>query len=153
MTLYNHFPSKDDLILTVLKYREEKINGFFQSAITRHLEKGLDKLQAFFAALKEWFESAGFRGCAFINASVELADPTHPASRFVTQHKRSFREMLTEIITETSGAKAASAAPAVCVLVEGAIVTAVIEGSPDSADIAKEAALALVAKAKRTKRK
>jgi len=27
---------------------------------------------------KEWFETPTFRGCAFINASVELADPAHP---------------------------------------------------------------------------
>lgn len=149
MTLYNHFPSKDELILAVLKYREEKIVGFFQSAIARYEKKGLDRLQAFFAALKEWFKSPGFRGCAFINASVELADPSHPASQFVTHHKHSFREMLTEIITETAGTKAASVAPAVSVLVEGAIVTAVIEGKPDAADVAKEAALVLVEKTRR----
>ena len=27
MSLYNHFPSKDDLILAVLQYREEKFDG------------------------------------------------------------------------------------------------------------------------------
>jgi hypothetical protein len=37
-------------------------------------------LRAFFAALKEWFETPGFRGCAFQNAAVELANPIHPGT-------------------------------------------------------------------------
>lgn len=153
MTLYNHFSSKDDLILAVLEYREGQVDEFFRSSVERFVEEGMDRMEAFFATLKAWFDSSGFRGCSFINASVELADPSHPASQFVRQHKCSFREMLTEIITEVAGKKAALAAPAVSVLVEGAIVTAVIEGSSDSADIAKDAALTLISKAKRARGK
>jgi AcrR family transcriptional regulator len=149
MTLYNHFASKDDLILAVLKFREEKVTGMFEKSIERHVKKGKDRLEAFFAALKDWFESSGFRGCAFINAAVELADARHPASHFSAEHKERFREMLKEIITQTSGAKAASVAPAIALLVEGAIVTAVMEQASDSADVAKEAALTLVSRAKR----
>ena len=115
----------------------------------RHVKKGMDRLEAFFAALKDWFDSPGFRGCAFINASVELADADHAASQFSAEHKGRFHEMLTEVIAETRGAKAASMAPAIALLVEGAIVTAVMEQTSDSADVAKEAALALVSKTSR----
>lgn len=31
---------------------------------------------------KDWFDSLGFRGCAFVNAFVELADAQHAASQF-----------------------------------------------------------------------
>lgn len=151
MTLYNHFASKDDLILAVLKFRESKVVGFFESAIARYVDAGLDPLEAFFATLKEWFESRDFRGCAFINACVELADASHPASRFARKHKESFREMLARIVTESVGAKGARLVPAISLLVEGAIVTAVIEGASDCADAAREAALALVGKTRSTK--
>ena len=149
MTLYNHFSSKDDLILAVLEYREEKFDEMFQKWMERRVNKGMDRLEAFFAALKDWFKSAGFRGCAFINAAIELADAQHPASRFSSAHKERFHEMLSEIIAETRGAKATSVAPAIALLVEGAIVTAVMQQSSNSADVAKDAAIALVAKAKR----
>jgi AcrR family transcriptional regulator len=76
MSLYKHFPSKDDLILAVLKYREECVLEFFRSAMERHGKKAKNPLRAFFAALKDFFESPGFRGCPFQNAAVELADPT-----------------------------------------------------------------------------
>src|SRR6478609_6869160 len=55
MSLYNHFPSKDDLILAVLKYREENVLEFFRSAMERHGKKAKNSLRAFFAVLKEWF--------------------------------------------------------------------------------------------------
>jgi AcrR family transcriptional regulator len=152
MTLYNHFASKDDLILAVLHYREEKFGGMFERWMERHVKKGMDRLEAFFAALKDWFESTGFRGCSFINASVELADAHHAASQFSAKHKERFHEMISEIITQTSGVKAASAAPAIALLVEGAIVTAVMEQASDSADVAKEAALALIAKTARKRK-
>ena len=149
MTLYNHFSSKDDLILAVLQYREEKFDEMFARSMARHVRKGMDRLEAFFAALKGWFKSPGFRGCSFINAVVELADASHPASQFSAAHKERFREMIREIITEAKGTKAASAAPAIALLVEGAIVTAVMEQSSDPADVAKGAAMLLVSKSKR----
>ena len=150
MSLYNHFPSKDDLILAVLQYREEKFDGMFEKWIRRHLSKGMDRLEAFFAALKVWFESPGFRGCMFINSHVELADAKHPASKFSACHKERFHEMLKEIISDAAGAKTAETmAPAIALLVEGAIVIAVMEQSSKPADVARDAALALVAKAQR----
>lgn len=142
-TLYAHFPSKDDLILAVLQHREKAVLEFFRTAMERHGKKSL--LRAFFAALKEWFESPGFRGCAFQNAAIELADPKHPGAEFVRGHKRRFSELLRGIVEETVGRSAPKLAPAVGLLVEGAIVTAVIQGTPDAADVARDAALTLVA--------
>jgi AcrR family transcriptional regulator len=144
MSLYNHFPSKDDLILAVLQYREERVLELFRSAMERHGKKTKNRLRAFFAALKEWFETPGFRGCAFQNAAVELADPAHPGTEFVRGHKQRFSEFLRRLVEETVGKAAARFGPAVALLVEGAIVTAVIEGTPDAADVARDAALKLV---------
>lgn len=148
MSLYKHFPSKDDLILAVLQYREGKVLEFFGAAMERHGERTKDKLRAFFAALKDWFESPGFRGCAFQNAAVELADPAHAGTQFVKDHKRRFQEFLAGLIEESLGERAVKVAPAVGLLVEGAIVTAVIQGSPAAVDVARDAALKLVAEAK-----
>lgn len=149
MSLYKHFPSKDDLILAVLKHREEGVLEFFRSATERHGKKAKTSLRAFFAALKDWFESPGFRGCAFQNAAVELADPDHLGTKFVQGHKQRFSDFLRGLIEEAVGKTAARVAPAVALLVEGAIVTAVIQGRPDAADVARDAALKLLCEEKR----
>jgi AcrR family transcriptional regulator len=148
MSLYKHFPSKDDLILAVLQYREQGVLEFFRSAMERHGKKAKNPLWAFFAALKEWFQTPDFRGCAFQNATIELADPTHPGSEFVRGHKQRFSDLLRGLVEEAVGKTAAKVAPAVALLVEGAIVTAVVQGSPDAADVARDAALNLVAEDK-----
>jgi len=148
MSLYKHFPSKDALILAALKYREEGVLEFFRSAMERHAKKAKNRLRAFFAALKDFFESPGFRGCPFQNAAVELADPAHPGTEFVRGHKQRFSEFLRGLVAESVGKGAARVAPAVSVLVEGAIVTAVIEGTADAADVARDAALKLVSQEK-----
>lgn len=58
--------------------------------------------------------------------------------------------MLKAIITETTGGKVAeSLTPAISLRVEGAIVTAVMEQSAKPADVAKDAALALVAQSQK----
>jgi AcrR family transcriptional regulator len=144
-TLYAHFPSKDDLILAVLHHREAAVVGFFTEATARHRKRVKDPLRAFFAALKEWFASPGFRGCAFQNAAVELADPAHPGTAFVRGHKRRFHETLAGLVREAVGPAGEAVAPAVAVLVEGAIVTALIDRTPAAADVARDAAARLLA--------
>ena len=144
MSLYKHFASKDDLVLEVLKHREQRIVDFFQTAIERHQKRKKDKLQAFFAALKDLFESKDFRGCAFQNAAVELADPNHPGANFVREHKRRFSEMLRGIVIESAGKDASHLVPMIVLLVEGAAVTSVVQGNPDAANVAREAAMRLL---------
>jgi AcrR family transcriptional regulator len=144
MTLYTYFSSKDDLIVAVLQYREAQVLAFFRAAMARHATQTTDPLRAFFAALKEWFESPGFRGCAFQNAAAELADPAHPGTQVVRDHKRRFADLLRGVVTEAAGPGAATLAPAIALLVEGAVVTALIHGTPDAAEVAREAAWQLV---------
>lgn len=153
MTLYNHFASKDDLILAVLQYREEKFDSLFEKWMGKHVKEGMDRLEAFFAALKDWFTSPGFRGCMFINACAELADANHQGSQFSAQHKERFHAMLKAVIAETAGEKVAEATtPAISLLVEGAIVTAVMQQSSKPADVARAAALALVSSTPRKRK-
>lgn len=145
MTLYNHFPSKDDLILAVLEFREAKFDTMYEKWMAQHIKTGKSGLEAFFAALKDWFKSPDFQGCMFINSNVEIADVDHAASKFSAEHKERFHDMLKQIIADQAGTSTADkVAAAIALMVEGAIVTAVMEQSVEPADVAKDAALALV---------
>ena len=148
MSLYKHFPSKDALILAVLKHREETFFSTIQVSMEKHGKKLRDPLRAFFAALKETVESSGFRGCAFNNAAVELVDPAHPAFEFVREHKQRFLEFLQGLVEQSIGRKGSHVASVVDLLVGGAVVTAVIQGSAAPIEVARQAALKMVAEAK-----
>jgi hypothetical protein len=121
--------------------------GWFGQSMQRYFEAGESRLAALFLALKEWFATPTFRGCAFINASVELADAQHPGLLFARQNKERSHAFLAKLIEETLSKATASLAPAIAVLIEGAIVTAVIEGTPGPADVARDAAFLFLSQA------
>ncbi len=73
--------------------------------------------------------------------SIRTAHAQHRVDR---GYKQRFGEFLCGLIEQSVGNEAAQVAPAVTLLVEGAIVTAVIQGTPDAADVARDAALKLV---------
>jgi AcrR family transcriptional regulator len=137
-TLYAHFPTKDDLILAALRHRETAVLDFLQAGTARHG----GGLRGFFAALKDWFGMPGFRGCAFQNATAELADPRHPAAAFVRDFKRRFHACMAELVVAAGAPPAA--APAIALLAEGAVQMAVINSDPTTADVAGAAAEKLV---------
>ncbi|MCD0463298.1 TetR/AcrR family transcriptional regulator [Roseiconus lacunae] len=145
MSLYNHFDSKDDLILAVLEYREQKFDAMYESSMAKHAKAGRQPLEAFFGALKDWFKSPGFRGCMFINSFVELADANHAGAVFSSEHKKRFHASLANAIAESHGKQTAKErTPQIALLVEGAIITAALSGSPKPADHAKNAAIKLL---------
>ncbi len=151
-TLYSHFPSKDDLILAVLEKREVDVDNMFERSIQKSVEKGSTRIEGFFAALKRWFQESKFRGCSFINAAVELADTQHPASQFSSAHKQRFHTRIEEIIADDFNQELAKAVgPAISLLVEGAIISAQLERSAKSADIAKAAAYCMLEAAMKNK--
>jgi hypothetical protein len=65
-------------------------------------------------------------------------------------HKLRFHEMIKSLIVESAGAESAESwSNSIALLVEGAIVTAVMSQSSKSADVARDAAFSLVAKKER----
>jgi len=92
-TLYNHFRSKDDLILEVLRQREEAFFQWWQNSIAEHRPRQtvapeLAGPMAMFDGLGQWFGNDDFYGCTFINASAEYPCSEHPIHQACSAHKR-----------------------------------------------------------------
>ena len=143
-TLYRHFPSKDALVQAFLERRDRRWREWFVGAVERLGPDPPDRPLAVFDALGEWFGSDDFRGCAFINAAVEITDPAHPARDAVREHERRLAEYLAVVCEEADLVDPAAAAAALFLLVEGAIVCALIEGGSDAATRARAAAARLL---------
>ena len=138
-TMFKHFRTKEDLILAVLRLRDED----FRNWLFRRMDEAADprgKLLAMFDALGEWFAAPGFRSCMFIKASSEYPDPAHAIHAQSAEHKRLlFREV--HAIAAAAGARdPAALARALLLLKEGAIVTAHLGHEADPAGDAKAAA-------------
>jgi AcrR family transcriptional regulator len=147
MSLYRNFGSKDRLIVECLQRLDVRYHDWFVQQVRQRASRPQDALLSLFDVLDEWFASDDFRGCAFINATVELADPEHPAREPAMAHKRRDREYIFELAQASGVLHPASLAKQIMLLVEGAIVTALVQRDADAARDAKEAARALIAAA------
>lgn len=143
-TLYRHFPSKDALVQAFLERRDHRWRAWFAEAVDRLAPDPADRPLAVFDALGEWFASDDFRGCAFINAAVEITDPAHPARAAVRDHERRLAEHLTRLCREAGLDDPEGASAALFLLVEGAIVCALVEGTHTPAARARTAAARLL---------
>jgi len=149
MTLYKYFPSKEDLILAFLRKRDLDLRASFELKLKAQSGTPTARLLAVFDLLAEWFGSTDFRGCAFINAVSEIADPAHPTRQVALEHKRSVQAALRSLATEAGLREPAVISRSLMLLMEGAIVTALREQSPEAAHEARKAAQVLIAHAER----
>lgn len=143
-TLYNHFPSKDDLIIAALDKRDEDFMAKMRTTIARlaPLQDGdprMSRILAFFDGLDEWFNSDSFNGCTFINASAEYPRNDCPIHRACATHKERVLDTLEALLSEMPLSNSRQVAREVGLLAEGAIVNAHTAGDLEAARVAKAA--------------
>ena len=144
-SFYRHFASKDDLVVAVLSGRDERWRDWLRAAVDGYGLPAADRPLAVFDALAERFSRDDFRGCAFINTMIEAADRDSAAHRVAAEHKASVTAYLDRLLADAGRADHAALAPELMLLVDGAIVTALREGTPEPAARAKRIAAALLA--------
>jgi AcrR family transcriptional regulator len=145
-TMFKHFSSKEELILAVLRLRDQE----FRNWLFRRMEQAgrpRAQLLAMFDALSEWFGRPEFRSCMFIKAASEYPDPRHPIHAQSAEHKRLLFLQLQKIAADASARDPDALARALLLLKEGAIVTAHLGHEADPAGDAKAAASIVLAAA------
>ena len=148
MTLYNHFKSKDELILATLRRRDEKFRNWFMRAVERLGKTPRNRLLAIFDALEEWFSGKDYNGCMFINASAEFARPDDPIHMAASEHLGLVLNYV-RALTKSAGAKEPDAlADGLMLLMEGAVILSYVAGDRNAAARAKTAAEALIQQAR-----
>jgi len=131
LTFYRHFPSKNELVLEFLEYRHRRWMAWFAAALQRQQARGRRGLAALAPALGEWFGNGEYRGCAFINSVVELGGVLPAATLIARRHKREMTELIAALLPASR--HRARDAQAIALLVDGAIVRAQFDDSPDAA--------------------
>jgi AcrR family transcriptional regulator len=144
VTFYRHFPTKDELIVAYLGRRAE----WERSAITQARAASHGDAPAAFRIIAQAIGaescSPGFRGCPFINAAAEYADPDHPVRLAVDAHRRWFRQTLQEMLEETEVRNAAHVADQLVLLRDGAMVSGYLSDPAIVADALYDAGRAVV---------
>src|SRR5882757_2726823 len=121
-TLYNHFPSKDELISAYLARR------FRQPPSTD--QPPAKQILGTFDSLERRFASKDFRGCPFVNAVAELGPEDKAVKKIAVAFKESRRLWFRDLLNELGAEDAEGLATQLTLLVDGAISQDLVRDDP-----------------------
>src|SRR5450432_3073570 len=153
-TLYKLFGSKTNLVHVVLENEGKQWREWFIGAIESGGGDAQAKLARIFPALKDWFGQERFYGCPFINAVGEHDKDQKQFRAIALRHKKVVLAYIEKLAGEMGAAEPEVLAHQLALLMDGAIVAAMVSGDPRVADTAGLAAGSLFppAKLKKSKR-
>jgi AcrR family transcriptional regulator len=146
-TFYNHFESKDDLVLATIQHRHVLESRQFAEM----LEKAggaspRGQLLAIFEVLDAWFNDPAFNGCIFLTAAAEFPQPGDPAHQAAAQHLMATEQKLCHMAAAAGAREPLALAQQILTLMEGSLLMRHIVGNRSSAKIARTMAEVLLEK-------
>ena len=136
MSLYRHFSGIDELLAVALGEHDAEHRSRLLGAATgtprERVERMLDS-----AAQRA--DQPDYRGCAYVDTRVEVADPSHPVVPIAQAHKRAMNQALGEMLAEAGDPRPQDTALLIQMLFDGAIVHAVVMGNGDPIRAARTA--------------
>jgi AcrR family transcriptional regulator len=143
MTLYAHFPSKDDLIAAYLERANERFWRWLDAAVA-----GVDdpraRLVSMFDAVGKLANDPQCLGCTFQGTAAEFPDPEHPGHRVALAHKQAVLARLGTLAREADLRDPEALADQLLLLMDGAWVAARMFGPGNPSAQVAAAATALI---------
>ncbi|MGB7998347.1 MAG: TetR/AcrR family transcriptional regulator [Photobacterium halotolerans] len=133
-TLYSYFSSKDELILAALAARDEIFMTWLEQQLAP-ANNDEEVITCLFNGLSDWFHDrvpalSPFRGCFFINASAEFSEENTAIADYCSEHKRKVRTLIEQHLHSPDDLLLDT----ICLLKEGAIVSAFVGKDLDAAE-------------------
>jgi len=98
-SLYNHFKSKEELLMSYLESIEKEwfssLNAFLEQQ-----KKPEDKLLGLFDFRMKAQMNSGFLGCRFVKVSVEVPKDSSEVLSFIAGHKKKYAGIIDNILSE-----------------------------------------------------
>jgi AcrR family transcriptional regulator len=138
---YKHFESKDDLMVAVLDEHTANMVRQFREIVDRDGSSNpVERLRATFRVVEHYSDREGFKGCVFINASIEfplLHEPVHQAA---VRNKQAIEGIVRELAAAAGAPDPGALARQLCLVMEGAYVTRHVTGRADTVELARRIA-------------
>jgi AcrR family transcriptional regulator len=141
MTLYRHYPSKDELIVAFLRESNQEFWDYFEQS-TKDASTARGKLLAFFAALQTYVVTSACYGCPFINVASEYPAVEYAGHQVALAHKQAVRARFNQLAQQAGAHQPEALANALLLLMDGAYMAARMYGASPSnpaADVAEAA--------------
>jgi AcrR family transcriptional regulator len=147
-TLYQHFRSKDELVGAALAAADGAAIMSLRAAVQRRIASGDRPVAALFAHLERLVALPAFRGCAFLNAGLEMRDPDHAVRLPVRSHTSARRALVAELV-RAEGVDDEATTDAISLIAEAVFALSASRHDPSVAARAARAAGRLMQDARR----
>lgn len=144
-TLYKAFGSKEKLVEAVLEQEGRQWRDWFLAGLDAGEATPLERLRRIFPLLEEWFSHEHFYGCPFINAVGEHDKSDDRLRSLTLEHKRSVLGRIEDLAAQAGAQDPHRLSHQLCMLMDGAIVVAMISRDPSAAALGADAAEKLLA--------
>jgi AcrR family transcriptional regulator len=144
-TFYNHFESKESLMLEVLRVRDQWWRKTFAARLRERAgDDPAAQLRAIFDVLDEFIASESFNGCIFVNVSAEFPARHTPVHRAAAEHKELMAALLRDLALRAGARDPIALSEELGLLMEGSYVTRQVTGNAETAAIGRRVAAALI---------
>lgn len=144
VTFYRHFPTKEDLIVAYLERRAAWERDAVAGARSAAPGDPAAALRMIVEGIGQESCSPGFRGCPFINAAAEYAEPDHPVRIVVDVHRRWFKHAIEEFLVALGVSDTSRVADQLVLLRDGAMVSGYLSDPQTVADALYTAGRAVI---------
>lgn len=117
-TLYNHFASKEDLVLAYIRWRDD----LWRDLLAGYLEGVEDPVERLVAYVEAYLDDSidpEYRGCPMINAAAELVDDG-PTMQVIAETKERARRDVEELLQALGHPDPETQSTVIITLLEGA---------------------------------
>ena len=147
-SLYQHFRSKEDLLLAYLEivFTQTMLNLRTAAATA---DDAPTKIAAIFKYMAEYTGSKGYCGCNFLNMAGEIPKENQRVYELIQRQKNEIRNLFAEILTDNNTGKdaierAEKISNGIYLLFDGALMSCKIYGDSWPALVAQKTALSLL---------
>ncbi|QDZ11174.1 TetR/AcrR family transcriptional regulator [Devosia ginsengisoli] len=123
-TFYNHFPSKEDLVLAYIE-EQDQIGRDAVAAFPRQPPRQM--IAAILGRISAAAVGGGFRGCPFLNAAAEYTDPTNVVRQAIDARRVWYHDTLQQLLAADGDPTPAVTASLLVALSDGLLEIAYLD--------------------------
>ena len=140
-TFYNHFPSKDELVVAYIE-EQDRLGRAAVAALPKQSPR--EMIASIMGRISEAVVVGGWRGCPFLNAAAEYPNPTSPVRKAIDARRAWYHDSLRDLLAADGDPAPAVTASLLVAVSDGLLESAYLDDPEKIPAIVREAVARLL---------
>jgi AcrR family transcriptional regulator len=140
-TFYNHFPSKDELVVAYIE-EQDRLGRAAVAALPKQSPRKM--IAGIMGRINEAVVAGGWRGCPFLNAAAEYPDPTSLVRRAIDARRVWYHDSLRDLLAADGDPSPSVTASLLVAVSDGLLESAYLDNPETVPALVREAVARLL---------